>query len=91
MPQDDPAPQDRPALAAAGFWLQLGAFRQREGALQLQQRLLREWPGVGVAVLDEAALYRVQLGPFESRALAQDMAARVQAQSALIGLVLERP
>ena len=90
-PQDDLAPAERPVLAAAGFWLQLGAFRQRELALQLQQRLLREWPGVGVAVLDEAALYRVQLGPFESRALAQDMAARVQAQSALIGLVLERP
>ena len=89
--QDDPAPEEKPALATAGFWLQLGAFRQREGALQLQQQVLRDWPGVGVAVFEEAALYRVQLGPFDSRASAQQMADRVQARSALSGLVLERP
>ncbi len=91
--QDDPVAAELPlaSATASGFWLQLGAFRQREAALQLQQRLLREWPGQGVAVIDESALFRVQLGPYENRAQAQEMAARVQAQSALLGLVLQRP
>jgi rare lipoprotein A len=44
---DDPAPGDTRGLAR-GWWLQLGAFRSRDGALQHQQRVqsnaLKSWP-----------------------------------------------
>ena len=41
LPPDDPAPGDA-AVASPGLWLQLGAFRDRNGAAVLQQRVMRE-------------------------------------------------
>ena len=90
LPADDPAPGERPQ-AQAGFWLQLGAFRQREGALQLQQRALREAEGLpGVAVFDDAGLLRVQAGPFATREAALAAAQQLQQRSGLPALVLQR-
>ncbi len=90
LPADDPAPGERPQ-AEAGFWLQLGAFRQREGAVQLQQRALRETEGLpGVAVLEEAGLLRVQAGPFATREAALAAAQQLQQRSGLATLVLQR-
>jgi len=100
LPQDatlfaaaPPAAAVAPALAAApGFWLQLGAFRQREGAAELQQRVQREanWLGPLLAVFDEHPLFRVQVGPYGSRAEAQGVADKLRAALALTPLLLER-
>ncbi|MDP1898850.1 MAG: septal ring lytic transglycosylase RlpA family protein [Rubrivivax sp.] len=90
LPPDDPAPGERPQ-AEAGFWLQLGAFRLREGALQMQQRVLRETEGLpGVAVFEEAGLLRVQAGPFATREQALAAAELLQRQAGLAPLVVQR-
>jgi rare lipoprotein A len=91
LPRDDPAPGDNSTADAPGFWLQLGAFRAREGAVQLQQRVLRQAEGLpGVAVFDEDGLFRVQAGPYAAREQAVQAAERVQRQTGLAARVVER-
>jgi rare lipoprotein A len=92
-PPDDPAPGERSAMFdTAGFWLQLGAFRARDGAVQLQQRVARQAEGLpGVAVFDDAGLFRVQAGPYPNRDDALAAAAAVQRQTGIAGVVVERP
>ncbi len=78
--------------AAAGFWLQLGAFRQREGAQLLQQQVLN-MPAAGIdalVVFEEDGLFRVQAGPYATRAQAQQVAERVRRYTGRGALVLER-
>ena len=89
---DDPAPSDAALVdaGAPGLWLQLGAFRNRDCALQLQQRLLRDWPGQGVAVLEEGGWFRVQVGPFTQRAQAQAAEERARTEMGLSGQLLTR-
>ena len=60
-------------VAAPGFWVQLGAFRQRQGAFELRELLMRElaWLEPWLAIFDDSALFRVQAGPFASRSEAQ--------------------
>ncbi len=99
LPLDDPAPGDGPAvlaqaLAAPGFWLQLGAFRAREGAAELQQRVLAVPPSAGelpaVAVFEDRGWFRVQAGPWADRALAETAAGRLRRQFGLAPFVLQR-
>ena len=82
------------ALAGAGFWLQLGAFRQREGAQQLQQQLLNTpdaaVDAVAVAVFEHDGLFRVQAGPYASRTQAQQAAERLRQQTGRNALLMER-
>ena len=78
------------AVQAPGIWLQLGAFRQRDGAAALQQRVQREGGGVPVSVFDDRSTYRVQSGPFGSRAEALGVADRLRALLALTPLLVER-
>jgi len=87
---DDPAPGD--AAPVAGFWLQLGAFRARDGAAALQQRALREAEGIvpAVAVREEDSLYRVQAGPWATRAEALVAAERLRARLGGEPLLVER-
>ncbi len=91
-PADDLVPSDAAIADAAGFWVQLGAFRTREGAVQMQQRVRREASGElpAVAVFEEAGWFRVQAGPYASRALAADASGRAQRQLGLPALVVER-
>ncbi|MEO5732995.1 MAG: septal ring lytic transglycosylase RlpA family protein [Rubrivivax sp.] len=97
LPADDasanstpnPAAADGPVLA--GWWLQLGAFRNREGALQVQQRLRGD--GLGrrsVAVFEADALHRVQVGPYATRALAVDAAPALRQLAGAEPLLIER-
>ena len=90
---DDPAPGERPQVAdTPGFWVQLGAFRVRDGATSLQQRVLRQADGVPAVVLvEEAGLFRVQAGPYASREGAQAAAVALQRQTGIAGVVVERP
>ena len=94
---DEPpaAPVAAPAqsgTAGRGFWLQLGAFRDRQGAEQLQGQAGAAIDGIApmLAVFNENALYRLQAGPFASRDEAQRAAERVREKLALVAVVIER-
>jgi rare lipoprotein A len=82
-----------PKAPTAGFWLQLGAFRERDGALQLQRLLQREAPWLAplVALLEDTALIRVQAGPWAERRDAEAMAARLTQALPVEALVIRRP
>jgi rare lipoprotein A len=91
LPPDDPAPGD-PVVASPGLWLQLGAFRDRDGAARLQRSVLGE-PGAEVtqvAVFEEDALYRVQAGPYATREQAQQAGAWVRRRFGISPLLVER-
>lgn len=91
MPPDDLAPGDT-ATVGPGWWLQLGAFRNRDGALLHQQRVQAAALSLAttVAVVNEDTLHRVQAGPFATREEAQAAAQLLQARHGLMGTVLER-
>ncbi len=77
---------------ANAYWVQLGAFRQREGAEDFQRRVAAEldWPIERLAVFDDAALYRLQAGPYASRAAARSAAEHIRQALQLVPVVLER-
>jgi rare lipoprotein A len=81
-----------PAAAAPGFWVQLGAFRQRQSAFDLRQQLMRElaWIEPWLAIFDDSKLFRVQAGPFASRTEAHGAVERMRAASALQPLIVQR-
>jgi rare lipoprotein A len=82
-----------PALSAGrGFWVQLGAFRDRQGAEQLQGQAGAAVEGIAplLAVFSENALYRLQAGPFARRDEAQLTAERVREKLLLVPVVIER-
>lgn len=82
-----------PGDLAAGWWLQLGAFRDREGALQLQRLLQREtpWLAARLALHDDGQWVRVRAGPWPQRDAAQASAARIADTLPLQALVLQLP
>jgi rare lipoprotein A len=92
LPPETAAPAQAAAKAAPGFWLQLGAFGQAEGALQFQQRVAGEvaWLAPLLAVFSEQRLHRLQAGPYASRAQAQAAAQRLRDQLQLVPAVVER-
>jgi len=85
-------PTRAPTAAGRGFWVQLGAYRERGGAMQLQQQAGERVDGLGLllAVFSDDVLHRVQAGPFATRDEAQRVAERVREQLLLTPLVLER-
>jgi len=91
LPPDDPAAGDD-AAPGPGWWLQLGAFRSRDGALQHQQRVRSAALSLApsVLVVAEDRLHRVQAGPFASRDEAQAAAATLQTRHAVAATVVER-
>jgi rare lipoprotein A len=80
------------ATAGRGFWIQLGAFRERQGAEQLLNQAGAALDGIApmLAVFSDNRLYRVQAGPFPSREEAARAAERVREKLLLVPLVLER-
>lgn len=87
------APDDAPVDLAAqtrGWWLQLGAFRDREGALQLQRLLQREtpWLAAQLSLQDDGEWLRVRAGPWPQRDAAEDAAARLAEALPLQALVI---
>jgi rare lipoprotein A len=77
--------------AGRGFWLQFGAFSQRQSALDLRQQLTRDfsWIEPLLAVFSERSRYRVQAGPFVSRAEAQSAADRIRQATPTQPLLLQ--
>lgn len=82
-----------PAVAPApGFWVQLGAFRQREGADSFHRRVAGEvdWLSPLLSVFDDAPLFRLQAGPYATRDEAAGIAERVREVLKLVPVVVER-
>jgi rare lipoprotein A len=77
---------------ARGFWVQLGAFRQRDGAESFQKRVVAEldWISPLLAVFSEASMYRLQAGPYPSRDEARGVAERVRDGLQLVPTIVER-
>ena len=91
-PVADGAPARALTPAARGWWVQLGAFRERQGVERFQQRVAGEldWLAPLLAVFSDAPLYRLQAGPYASREEAQDTAQRVREALQLVPVVVER-
>jgi rare lipoprotein A len=89
-----PVPVPAPALAATGrgFWVQLGAFRVRDGAETFQKRVVAEmdWLSPLLAVVSEASMFRLQAGPYPNREQAHSVAERVRDGLQLVPVIVER-
>lgn len=92
LPPETAAPAQAAANAARGFWLQLGAFSQRDGALGFQQRVATEagWLAPLLTVFNERKLHRLQAGPYASRDQAQAAAQRLRDGLQLVPAIVER-
>jgi len=80
--------------AARGFWIQLGAFRERDGAESFRRRIGADgessWLEPLLAIFGDASLYRVQAGPYASRDDADAAAQRARSALAIVPIVVER-
>jgi rare lipoprotein A len=90
-PIDDETPRAI-ATASPGFWLQLGAFRERDGALDFQRKVEREldWLAPALAVFTDRDLHRLQAGPYRSRTDASGAADRLRTELQLVPMIVER-
>lgn len=81
-----------PVEPASGFWVQLGAFSQRDGVERFQQQVARSLPALAGAlnVFAERGTYRLQAGPYASRDQARDMAEQVRNGLQLAPMIVER-
>ena len=91
-PEVDGAPLRPLASAPRGFWIQLGAFRQRDGAESFQRRVADEldWLSPQLAVFVDTPLFRLQAGPYASRDEARAGAERVREALQLVPVIVER-
>ena len=82
----------RSGEVAPGFWVQLGAFRERSGAAAFQRRVgdALAWLSPRLAVHDDASLFRLQAGPYASRADARDAADSIRSALQLVPVIVER-
>jgi len=89
-----PLPGRAPADAARGFWVQLGAFRERDGAETFRRRVGADdessWLEPLLAIFGDASLYRVQAGPYPSRDEADAVAQRARSALGVVPIVVER-
>lgn len=78
--------------AAQGYWVQLAALSRRDGVDRLQQRVNDEAASLApmMAVFKEAAVYKLQVGPYASRQEALDAARTLKEALQLVPLVIER-
>lgn len=84
---------DAPASTApAGFWVQLGAFRERDGAESLRTRASRGLPTLAplLRVFTDADTHRLQAGPFATREAASATVAQVRDELRMAAIVVER-
>ena len=78
--------------AGIGWWIQLGAFKQRDGALDFQRRLIDEQPWLGplLAVFNDHGLNKLQAGPYTSRDDARSAAERIRTALQLVPTIVEK-
>ena len=87
-----PAANVPTGAAPAGFWVQLGAFRERDGAESLRARASRGLPTLAplLRVFDDADTHRLQAGPFSTREAAFATVAQVRDELRMAAIVVER-
>ncbi|MBI5334196.1 MAG: septal ring lytic transglycosylase RlpA family protein [Burkholderiales bacterium] len=93
MVADDPPDRGRAYTdAAEGWWLQLGAFRRLDGAEALRQKVAGDHAALAplLTVFNESRLYRLQAGPYASRAEARVAAARLRSTLEVAPVIVER-
>jgi rare lipoprotein A len=76
----------------AGFWVQLGAFRERDGAENLRSQAARGLPSLApqLRVFSEAGTHRLQAGPFASRNEAGEAVTQLRDNLRIAPMVVER-
>jgi rare lipoprotein A len=81
-----------PRAAAAGFWIQLGAYGRLDGAEQQRESLVRQldWLAPLLAIFKDSQLHRLQAGPYATRDDARQAAARVRETAGIAAVVVER-
>ncbi|WP_280814347.1 septal ring lytic transglycosylase RlpA family protein [Variovorax sp. TBS-050B] len=88
-----PPPAAAPSSAAvAGYWVQLGAFRERDGAQTLLSQAARGLPTLApqLRVFSEAGTHRLQAGPFASREAAGEAVTQLRESLRIAPMVVER-
>ncbi len=77
---------------ARGFWVQLGAFRERSGAEDFQRRVMadHDWLTPLLAVFIDQPLFRLQAGPYPSRDDARSAAEQIRSALRLVPVIVER-
>jgi rare lipoprotein A len=77
---------------AQGFWVQIGAFRERSGAEAFQRRVATEvdWLAPLLAIFNETAVHRLQAGPYASREEAGSASQRIRQALQLMPVIVER-
>lgn len=80
------------AKPAPGFWVQLGAFRQRDGAERLQRQVAPQLPAIAprLALFSDEPLHKLQAGPYRSRQEADLAAQQVRAALQLTPMIVQR-
>jgi len=78
--------------AGIGWWIQLGAFKQRAGALDFQRQLIDEQPWLAplLAVFTDRGLNKLQAGPYGTRDDARSAAERVRTVLRLVPTLVEK-
>lgn len=89
------APAEQPAkvaAVAAGSYIQVGAFKRKENAEQLIERLLRQNIAADGEVRNwyNAGVYRVRLGPYATTEDVERVAAQIRQQLGIANLVITR-
>jgi len=92
VPEPEAAPPQPLASAPRGWWIQLGAFRQRDGAESFQRRVAAEldWLAPQLGLYADSTLVRLQAGPYASRDDARAGAERIREQLQLVPVIVER-
>ena len=87
-----PLSLQQPSAALQGFWVQLGAFRERDGAQSLLNQAARGLPSLAqqLRVFSEAGTHRLQAGPFASRNAAGEAVAQLRENLHISPMVVER-
>jgi rare lipoprotein A len=90
-PATSPA-RARAGAAIAGYWVQLGAFRERDGAEGLLAKAAGNLPALApqLRIFADAGTNRLQAGPFASRDAAQGAVTQVREALGIAPMVVER-
>jgi rare lipoprotein A len=78
--------------AAVGFWVQLGAYKLREGALSFQRQISDQEPWLAplLAVYADKGMHKLQAGPYPSREDARNAAEKIRLALQLVPTVVEK-
>lgn len=92
QPQETPTPVEPPVRISSGPFVQAGAFKSKENADQLGERLRQRNLAQNVAVENwyNDGIYRVRLGPYASRDEAERAAAQIRQTLGISTLVTIR-